>query len=45
MVEDKVMEIEVKKVVKLWKGDYLFCRMDEFLYDLGIILNLFILIL
>lgn len=45
MAEDKVMEIEAKKVVKPWKGDYPTCRMDEFLHDLGIILNLFISIL
>lgn len=34
MAEDKVMEIEAKKVVKPWKGDYPTCRMDEFLHDL-----------
>lgn len=34
MAEDKVMEIEAKKVVKPWKGDYPPCRMDEFLHDL-----------
>lgn len=41
--EEKVMEIEARKVVKPWKGDYPPCRMDEFLHDLGIILNLLIL--
>ncbi|XP_061164754.1 uncharacterized protein LOC133173746 [Saccostrea echinata] len=34
MAEDKVMEIEAKKVVKPWKGDYPSCKMDEFLSDL-----------
>lgn len=36
MAEDKIMEIEAKKVVKPWKGDYPPCKMEEFLHDLGI---------
>ncbi|XP_056011769.1 uncharacterized protein LOC125678618 isoform X5 [Ostrea edulis] len=34
MAGEKVLEIDAKRVVKPWKGNYPSCKMDEFLYDI-----------